>query len=95
LATHDIGAVQYFADYEVLDLVGLANEDVIKYHEHRRLREYIDLVQPEYLLIFPDWDVFFLHLGTADNPKKYELVKTYEGGNIRKQPYLLYRVHYQ
>jgi hypothetical protein len=95
LATHDIGAVQYFADYHVLDLVGLANEDVVPYHEDRRLRDYVELVQPEYLLIFPDWDVFFLHLGTADNPQQYELVKTYEGGNVRQQPYLLYRVHYQ
>ena len=95
LATHDIGALQYFADYHVLDLVGLANEDVIKYHEDRNLRDYVELVQPEYLLIFPDWDLFFLHLDAANHPEQYELVKTYEGGGIRKQPYMLYRVHYQ
>ena len=42
LATHDIGAVGYFGDFHVLDLVGLVNQDVIPYHEHRDLREYID-----------------------------------------------------
>ena len=94
LATHDIGALQYFADYHVLDLVGLANEEVIQYHDQRRLSEYIESAQPEYLLIFPDWDVFFLHLDTEDNPEKYELVKTYEGGNIRQQSYQLFRVNY-
>ena len=84
-----------FAEYHVLDLVGLANQEVIKYHDRRQLRDYVELVRPEYLLTSPDWDVFFLHLGTADNPEQYELVKTCAGGNIRQQPYLLYRVHYQ
>jgi 4-amino-4-deoxy-L-arabinose transferase-like glycosyltransferase len=95
LATHDIGAVQYFADYKVLDLVGLANEDVIAYHDNHRLSEYIELARPDYLLIFPDWDLFFLHLDAENNADQYELVKTYEGGGIRKQSYMLYRVNYE
>ncbi len=79
----------------MLDLVGLANEDVIKYHKDRDVTDYIDLVQPQYILIFPDWDMFFLHFDAVDHPEKFELVKTYKGGNIRKQPYMLYRVHYE
>ena len=94
LATHDIGAVEYFADYKVIDLVGLANEDVIPYHKGRHIVDYIDKVKPDYLLIFPDWDLYFLHLDAKDHPEKYELIKTYEGGQIRQQPYVLYRVHY-
>jgi hypothetical protein len=95
LATHDIGAVQYFAHYKVLDLVGLANEDVIPYHNGRHVVDYIDKVKPDYLLIFPDWDTFFLHLDAKDHPEKYEFVKSYGGGPTRQDPYILYRVHYQ
>lgn len=94
LATHDIGAVGYFAEYPVIDLVGLVNEEVVEYHEGRRLNEYVEQVRPDYLLIFPDWDVYFLRLGTLSNPERYELIKEYEGGPIRRQVYQLFRVHW-
>ncbi len=94
VATHDIGAVGYFANYRVLDLVGLANPDVIRYHDGNRVSTYIDRVRPDYVLIFPEWDYSYLHLFADDHPEKYELVKVYPGRNIRRQPYVLYRVHY-
>jgi hypothetical protein len=94
LATHDIGAIGYFADYEIIDLVGLVNPEALEYHNGRRLAEYLDEAQPEYILIFPDWDIYFLHFYAADNPDKFELVKTYPGGYFRVQPYLLYSVTY-
>ncbi|HEX5368590.1 MAG TPA: hypothetical protein VFY10_04170, partial [Dehalococcoidia bacterium] len=94
LATHDIGAVGYFADYKVLDLVGLENADVIKYDDNRTLAAYIEQQKPDYLLIFPDWDVYFLHLDTANQPDRYELIKQYPGGAVRPQTYLLFKVHY-
>jgi hypothetical protein len=92
LATHDIGAVAYYADYEVLDLVGLVNPDVIAYHDGRRVSAYIEAVRPDYLLIFPRWDVDYLHIFPAEHPDRYEFVKVYPGRNIRPEPYLLYRV---
>ncbi len=94
LATHDIGAVSYFANYKVLDLVGLVNPDVVKFHDGRRVSEYIDAVRPQYLLIFPYWDLQFLHLDPAAHPDRYELVKVYPGRNIRPDPYVLYRIKY-
>jgi hypothetical protein len=94
LAAHDIGAIGYFSDYKVIDLVGLVNPDALEYHNGRRLAEYLDEVRPEYVLAFPDWDVYFLHFYAADNPDKFEVVKTYPGGTYRIQPYVLYRVHY-
>lgn len=94
LATHDIGAVGYFADYNVLDLVGLVNEEVVSYHDGRRLAEYIEQEEPEYLLIFPNWDLFFLKLNAAGNPERYELIRTYESSVVTREAYLLYRVHY-
>ncbi len=94
LATHDIGAVGYYADFKVLDLVGLVNPDVIKFHNGRHVTDYIDATRPDYLLIFPSWDVDLLHIFPGDHPDRYELVKTYPGRNIRPDPYLLYKITY-
>ncbi|HEU0075026.1 MAG TPA: hypothetical protein VFS30_13570 [Dehalococcoidia bacterium] len=92
LAAHDIGALGYFADFRVLDMVGLVNDDVIPYHEGRDFATYFNQVEPDYLLTFPDWDLFFFRLFPQDHPERFELVKVYEGGPVRNQPYVLYRV---
>ncbi len=94
LATHDIGAVAYFADYEVLDLVGLVNLQVGQYHSGRNVTSYLQGAKPDYLLIFPEWDRFFLHINPEADPDRYQLIKVYEGGSVRPQPYRLYRVNY-
>jgi hypothetical protein len=94
LATHDIGAVGYYAEYHVLDLVGLVNPDVIPFHKKREVAKYVDSVRPDYLLTFPEWDYFFLRIHPGDNPQKYELIKVYPGGNIRLSSYVLYRIHH-
>ncbi len=51
ISTHDIGAIGYFSQREVIDLVGLVNSDVINFHNGRRLREYVDKVQPGYIVV--------------------------------------------
>jgi hypothetical protein len=94
LATHDIGAVAYYADYEVLDLVGLVNPDVVPYHKGREVALYLNVARPDYLLIFPEWDADFLHIFPANDPARYELVKAYPGRNVRPLTYLLYRIRY-
>jgi hypothetical protein len=94
LATHDIGAVGYFADFKVLDLVGLVNPDVVPYHEERRVALYLNVARPDYLLVFPSWDFEFLHVYPGQHPDRFELVKAYPGRNIRPDPYLLYRIRY-
>ena len=92
LAAHDIGALGYFADFHILDMVGLVNDDVIPYHDDRDFVSYFNEVEPDYLLTFPDWDLFFFRLFPQDHPERFELVKVYEGGPVRSQPYVLYRV---
>jgi hypothetical protein len=90
LATHDIGIVGYYADYFVLDLVGLVNPEVVKYNKDRRLPEYVEGANPDYLLIFPSWD--HLHIFAHEYPERYELVKEYPGGRLRGESFRLYRV---
>lgn len=90
VATHDIGAIGYFSDREVIDLVGLVNPDVVGKRDGR-LWQYIDKERPDYLVVFPSWDVNFLKLGVADAPQVYEELRVFPGGF---EPLVVYRVHY-
>jgi hypothetical protein len=92
LATHDIGAVGYFGEFEVLDMVGLVNDAVVPYHEDRTFPRYFDVVGADYLLVFPEWDLWFFGLHPDQHPERFQLVKSYAGGPIRVSPYVLYRV---
>jgi hypothetical protein len=53
---HDIGAVGYFAQREIIDLAGLASPEVIPFiRDETRLAEYLDSEEVTYLVVFPDW----------------------------------------
>jgi len=69
IACNDVGAIGYFANRRVLDLLGLVTPDVVPYLERQPVGredlgdlEYIRDRRPDYLAIFPDW---FPHLKTA------------------------------
>jgi hypothetical protein len=94
LATHDIGVLAYYGDFKVLDLVGLVNPDVVPFHKEREVRKYVEEVKPDYLLIFPEWDFYFLRIDPGGHPERYELLKVYPGRGVRILPYLLYRATY-
>lgn len=94
VATHDIGALGYFGKFRVLDLVGLVNPEVSDYHSGRHVAQYIDTKKPQYLLVMPDWDRDLLHINPEARKEQFELVKVYPAARIRREPYLLYRVHY-
>jgi hypothetical protein len=94
LATHDIGAVGYFGDFKVLDLVGLVNPDAVQYHAQRQTRAQMEKERPDFLLIFPEWDRNYLMINPWYYPNKYLWIGTYPGGELRKAPYFLYRIVY-
>ena len=91
VATHDIGVIGYYSEREVIDLVGLVNPDVIDYHDGRRLREYVDQVQPAYIVVFPSWEDRYLQLGLRDNPELFEEIEVFWGG---LEPFIVYKTHY-
>lgn len=91
IAAHDIGAISFYSEREVVDLVGLVNPDVIDYHDGRRLREYVDRVQPSYIVVFSSWEQAFLRLGLLDEPKLFEEVRVFPGG---VGSFVVYRTHY-
>jgi hypothetical protein len=91
VATHDIGAIGFYSERRVIDLVGLVNPKVVKYHEGRHLRDYVDQVKPSYIVVFPTWEESFLKLGLKDDPQLFEEVGSFarEG-----EPLVVYKTHY-
>jgi hypothetical protein len=56
IATHDIGALGYFAQRPLLDLAGLISPEVIPFiRDESRLAAYLDEKGAEYLVTFPSW----------------------------------------
>lgn len=91
IATHDIGAIGYFSGRTVIDLVGLIEPDVIDYHDGRRLREYVERVQPDYIAVFMSWEDRYLKLGLRDDPATYEQIASFNG---KVEPIVVFRTHY-
>lgn len=56
IAVHDIGAMGYFSDREIIDLAGLINPEVIPFiRDEIRLEQYIKSEKADYLVILQDW----------------------------------------
>jgi len=57
IALNDVGALAYFGQRRVIDLVGLATPEILPYRRQgpAGLLRYLDARCPEYLVIFPEW----------------------------------------
>ena len=56
IAAHDIGALGYFGQRELLDLAGLVSPEVIPViRDETALMDYLDLRHADYLMTFPGW----------------------------------------
>ncbi len=56
IAAHDIGALGYFSQRNIVDLAGLISPDVIPFiRDEERLADYLDAQQADYLMTFPGW----------------------------------------
>jgi hypothetical protein len=56
LAAHDIGALGYFADRNLLDLAGLVSPEVIPFiRDEDALQRHINEKKADYLVTFPGW----------------------------------------
>ena len=86
IAVHDIGAVGYFSDRSILDLVGLVNPEISKYYwdkqskkllpiSERRVINYLKEKKPDYLVMFPKWDRYF-NFFQSNNRKHFKHVYT-------------------
>jgi len=56
IAAHDIGALGYYSNREIIDLAGLITPEVIPFiRDEDKLSEYITAENADYLMIFPSW----------------------------------------
>ncbi|MBN1146835.1 MAG: hypothetical protein JXA78_06240 [Anaerolineales bacterium] len=56
VAAHDIGALGYFSQRELLDLAGLVSPEVIPFiRDEQRLADFLDARGADYLVAFPGW----------------------------------------
>ena len=56
IAVHDIGAMGYFGNRDLVDLAGLVSPEVVPFiRDEGRLAQYLDHKEVSYLVTFPDW----------------------------------------
>ena len=56
VATHDIGALGYFAQRPLVDLAGLISPEIIPFiRDEARLADYLETKGVDYLVTFPSW----------------------------------------
>ena len=56
VAAHDIGALGYFSNHNLVDLAGLVSPEVIPFiRDEKRIADYLDERGVKYLVTFPDW----------------------------------------
>ena len=56
VAVHDIGAMGYFAERQMIDLAGLINPEVIPFiRDQEKIKEYLIQEKADYLVVFSDW----------------------------------------
>jgi hypothetical protein len=56
IAAHDIGALGYYGDRELIDLAGLVSPEIIPIiRDEAAIEQFLDQRDPEFLMTFPDW----------------------------------------
>ena len=56
IAAHDIGALGYFGNHDLIDLAGLISPEVIPFlRDEKRLSTYLNQSGVNYVVAFPDW----------------------------------------
>ncbi len=64
IAAHDIGALGYWGDREILDLAGLISPEVIPFiRDEYKIQQYLNDHQVDYLATFPGWYPYLSSLG--------------------------------
>ena len=56
IAAHDIGALGYFCDFDLIDLAGLISPEVIPFiSDEEKLESFLYSKKVEYIVVFPNW----------------------------------------
>jgi len=79
IATHDVGALKYFSEREILDLAGLTNPEIRDFYKNKRrdereIKDYV-IKNADYLVMF-DFFKIFLNFSPRDDTNFIFLGKT-------------------
>lgn len=79
IATHDVGALKYFSEREILDLAGLTNPEIRNFYKNKRryernIKDYV-IKNADYLVMF-DFFKIFLNFSPQDDTNFIFLGKT-------------------
>jgi len=90
IGTHDIGALYYFSERPVLDLVGLADPEIARVYaeaptlceggdeRRQKLYQVVRKRKPAMLYFSPKWDDLFLRLTYSDHGRHLRKVNSYK-----------------
>lgn len=71
LAVNDIGAIAFFSEREVIDLVGLVTPEILPFKERvGGAFDFVKVKKPDYVIIYPNW--------FSDFPQHEELTPVFE-----------------
>lgn len=66
IAAHDIGALGFFGNRDIIDLAGLISPEVIPFiRDEFKIEQYLNDHQVQYLITFPGWYPYLSSLGEA------------------------------
>jgi hypothetical protein len=83
IAAHDIGALGYFGQRDLLDLAGLVSPEVIPMmRDEAALAEYIDFRHADYLMTFPGWYPLLSRMGDLVYSTDAEFSQALNGENM-------------
>ena len=84
IAAHDIGALGYFGEREIIDLAGLIQQDIIPIiRDEKEIKNYIIKKQVDYLIIFYDWYEQMSDFGKVEETFEMDLENKLEIVEIR------------
>jgi hypothetical protein len=90
IAAHDIGALGYFGDREIIDLAGLIEPEVIPIiNDEAELEDYIRKRKADYLFTFPGWYPELIKSGKFIFSTESEFSPSVGGENIQ-----IYKLEY-
>ena len=91
IAAHDIGALGYFGNRQLLDLAGLISPEVIPFiRDEQRLAQYLDQKDVDYLVTFPGWYPELVQHAELIHSTKSQISPSLGGENMN-----VYRWHRQ
>ncbi len=95
VAAHDIGGILYFSNRKVLDMVGLADPEIMRLHKTDRTRkllwEHLAKIRPDVIVMFERADEMFFHFETHDRAGVLQPVWSSPRQTRRPDRYLVFR----